>query len=167
MKDMGKTAIIYGSSSGITEEVANRIASQMGVEKEDLYNVTNIKADTVAKYDLLLLGSSTDGYGELQEDWYDGVKVLKKSDLTGKKIALFGTGDSSSFSDSFCGALGELYKELESSGAIFIGQVDSAEYTFDDSDALINGQFIGLAIDEMNEPEKTDDRITRWIESIQ
>lgn len=164
---MEKTAIIYGSSSGITEEVANRIASQMGIAKEDVYNVTNISTETVSKYDLLLLGSSTDGYGELQEDWYDGVKVLKKTDLSGKKIALFGTGDSSTFSDSFCGALGELYKELESSGANFIGQVDSAEYSFDDSEALINGQFIGLAIDEMNEPEKTDDRITRWIESIQ
>ncbi len=163
---MEKTAIIYGSSSGITEEIANRIASQMGIGKEDLYNVTNITAETVSKYDRLLLGTSTDGYGELQEDWYDGVKVLKKSDLAGKKIALFGTGDSSAFSDSFCGALGELYKELESSGAIFIGQVDSAEYTFDESQALINGQFIGLAIDEMNEPEKTDDRITRWIGSI-
>ena len=28
--------------------------------------------------------------GELQDDWYDGIDVLKSADLSGKTVALFG-----------------------------------------------------------------------------
>lgn len=163
---MGKIAIIYGSTTGTTEDIAGRIAAQMNIAKEDVHEVSKITSELVAQYDMLLLGCSTWGSGDLQDDWYDGLDTLKQSDLSGKKIALFGSGDSSSYSDTFCSALGVIYEDLKSSGATFVGQVDASEYTFDSSDAVVDGQFIGLAIDEENEPDKTDDRINRWIESI-
>jgi flavodoxin I len=47
-----------------------------------------------------------------------------------------------------------------------IGGVSTDDYTFDDSDAVIDGQFVGLALDNVNEEEKTDSRIDAWIESI-
>ena len=59
-----------------------------------------------------------------------------------------------------------IYEGLKSSGATFVGQVDPSEYTFDSSEAVVDGQFIGLPIDEENEPNKTDDRISRWIASL-
>ena len=34
----------------------------------------------------LILGTSTWGAGELQDDWYDGLKVLQGADLSGKTI---------------------------------------------------------------------------------
>ena len=99
---MGKTAIIYGSTTGTTEDIAGRIASKLNIAQGDIYEISKVTADTVAGYDTLLLGSSTWGSGDLQDDWYDGIETLKGADLAGKKIALFGCGDSSSYSDTFC-----------------------------------------------------------------
>ena len=106
---MGKTAIIYGSTTGTTEDIAGRIASKLNIAQGDIYEISKVTADTVAGYDTLLLGSSTWGSGDLQDDWYDGIETLKGADLAGKKIALFGCGDSSSYSDTFCSALGTIY----------------------------------------------------------
>ena len=163
---MGKTAIIYGSTTGTTEDIAGRIASKLNIAQGDIYEISNVTADTVAGYDTLLLGSSTWGSGDLQDDWYDGIETLKGADLAGKKIALFGCGDSSSYSDTFCSALGTIYNDLKDSGATFVGSVDPSDYTFDGSDAVVDGQFVGLPIDEVNESDKTDERISNWVASL-
>ena len=163
---MGKTAIIYGSTTGTTEDIAGRIASKLNIAQGDIYEISKVTADTVAGYDTLLLGSSTWGSGDLQDDWYDGIETLKGADLAGKKIALFGCGDSSSYSDTFCSALGTIYNDLTDSGATFVGSVDPSDYTFDGSDAVVDGQFIGLPIDEVNESDKTDERISNWVASL-
>lgn len=163
---MGKTAIIYGSTTGTTEDIAGRIASKLNIAQGDIYEISKVTADTVAGYDTLLLGSSTWGSGDLQDDWYDGIETLKGADLAGKKIALFGCGDSSSYSDTFCSALGTIYNDLKDSGATFVGSVDPSDYTFDGSDAVVDGQFVGLPIDEVNESDKTDERISNWIASL-
>ena len=160
---MGKTAIIYGSTTGTTEDIAGRIASKLNIAQGDIYEISKVTADTVAGYDTLLLGSSTWGSGDLQDDWYDGIETLKGADLAGKKIALFGCGDSSSYSDTFCSALGTIYNDLKDSGATFVGSVDPSDYTFDGSDAVVDGQFVGLPIDEVNESDKTDERISNWV----
>ena len=39
-------------------------------------------------------------------------------------------------------------------------------YTFDDSEAVIDGKFIGLPLDDINEDDKTDTRIDAWIAAI-
>ena len=163
---MGKTAIIYGSTTGTTEDIAGRIASKLNIAQGDIYEISKVTADTVAGYDTLLLGSSTWGSGDLQDDWYDGIETLKGADLAGKKIALFGCGDSSSYSDTFCSALGTIYNDLKDSGATFVGSVDPSDYTFDSSDAVVDGQFVGLPIDEVNESDKTDERISNWVASL-
>lgn len=163
---MGKTTIIYGSTTGTTEDIAGRIASKLNIAQGDIYEISKVTADTVAGYDTLLLGSSTWGSGDLQDDWYDGIETLKGADLAGKKIALFGCGDSSSYSDTFCSALGTIYNDLKDSGATFVGSVDPSDYTFDGSDAVVDGQFVGLPIDEVNESDKTDERISNWVASL-
>ena len=163
---MGKTAIIYGSTTGTTEDIAGRIASKLNIAQGDIYEISKVTADTVAGYATLLLGSSTWGSGDLQDDWYDGIETLKGADLAGKKIALFGCGDSSSYSDTFCSALGTIYNDLKDSGATFVGSVDPSDYTFDGSDAVVDGQFVGLPIDEVNESDKTDERISNWVASL-
>ena len=163
---MGKTAIIYGSTTGTTEDIAGRIASKLNIAQGDIYEISKVTADTVAGYDTLLLGSSTWGSGDLQDDWYDGIETLKGADLAGKKIALFGCGDSSSYSDTFCSALGTIYNDLKDSGATFVGSVDPSDYTFDGSDAVVDGQLVGLPIDEVNESDKTDERISNWVASL-
>ena len=120
----------------------------------------------VESYDALVLGSSTWGSGDLQDDWYDGIKVFKEADLSGKKIALFGLGDSSSFSDTFCDAIGLIYKDLQGKGAEFVGSVSTDGYTFDSSVSVEGDKFVGLPLDEVNESFKTDERIDAWVGSL-
>jgi len=160
---MKQTIVIYGSSTGTCQEIAEQIAGKLGVEAKDVASLT---ADDVAANDNLLLGSSTWGAGELQDDWYDGLATLKGANLAGKTIALFGCGDCESYSDTFCGVLGEIYEGLKDTGATFVGQVSTDGYTFDDSSAVVDGQFVGLALDNINEDDKTEERIDAWLETI-
>ena len=125
-----------------------------------------LDAGVVDSYDNLIIGTSTWGAGELQDDWYDGLKLLQGANLSGKTIAIFGCGDCESYGDTFVSAMGELYNGLKGSGAAFIGRVPTAGYDFSDSEAVVDGEFVGLALDDVNEEDKTDERIDAWIESI-
>ena len=58
------------------------------------------------------------------------------------------------------------YNGIKNSGAKFIGAVETDGYTFDDSEAVIDGKFIGLPLDDINEDDKTDTRIEAWIAAI-
>ena len=156
--------IIYGSTTGTTESVANMIAEKLNVA--DVYDVNSMDAEVIANHDVLILGTSTWGDGELQDDWYEGVNVLKAADLAGKKVALFGCGDSESYCDTFCDGMGCLYEELQGTGCEFIGSSDPADYSFSSSKAVVDGKFVGLAIDDMNESDKTEDRINAWAEGL-
>ena len=160
---MKKTIVVFGSSTGTCEAIAEKIAQKLGCEVMDVQNLT---VEVVESHENLILGTSTWGAGELQDDWYDGLKVLQGADLSGKTIALFGCGDCESYSDTFVGGIGELYNAIKASGARFVGAVDTDGYTFDDSEAVIDGKFIGLPLDDVNEDDKTDTRIDAWIAEI-
>lgn len=160
---MAKTIVVYGSTTGTCENIANTIGEKLGA---DVINVTDLTADQIADADLLVVGTSTWGAGELQDDWYDGVTLLKGADLSGKRVAVFGCGDSAGYSDTFCGAMKELYDAAKGAGATMIGEVSTDGYTFDDSDSVVDGKFVGLALDDVNEDDKTEERIDAWIPTI-
>ena len=74
-----KIGIFYGSTTGTTAEVAGKIAKVMGVESADVHNVAETAPSRLGDYDLNLVGSSTWGSGEVQDDmasFLDGVKAL-------------------------------------------------------------------------------------------
>lgn len=163
MKSIG---IFYGSSTGTTEGVAKRIAEKLGVADSDIHDVAGTAVNEVAPYEVLLLGSSTWGCGDLQDDWEGFLDGLKGQDLKGKLVGLFGCGDSASFGDTFCNAMGTIYEGLQGTGCTFIGSMDASGYSFDDSTACQEGMLVGLALDEMNEDDQTEGRMDQWIESL-
>ena len=160
---MKKTIVVFGSSTGTCEGIAGDIAAKLGAEA---VNVSDLTADVIAENENLILGTSTWGAGEVQDDWYDGLNTLKAADLSGKTVALFGCGDSASYSDTFCGGMAEIYNAVKQAGANVVGAVDASEYSYDDSEAVIDGQFVGLALDNDNEESKTAVRIDAWIAAI-
>jgi flavodoxin I len=164
---MKKTGIFYGSTTGTTESVARLIADKLGIAPADVHEVTQLDTALAESYDALILGTSTWGDGELQDDWYDGLKVLQGAHLSGKTVALFGCGDSESYSDTFCDAMGLLYEGLKDSGCTFVGAVDDSGYTFSASVAANDGKFVGLALDDVNESDRTDDRVSAWAAQLQ
>lgn len=156
------TGIIFGSSMGNTEEAANLIASNLGID--NVLNVADTDAKTINSFDKLIIGSSTWGSGDLQDDW--DVFDFDSLDVSGKTVALFGLGDSSSYSDTYCDAMGIIYDKLVQKGANIIGQVSTDGYSFDESRSLRDGKFVGLALDADNESDQTEERIKKWTESI-
>ncbi len=163
---MNKIGVFYGSTTGTTEEIANRIAEKLGIDKKDVHDVGRFKKESMSGYEVLLLGSSTWGDGELQDDWYDAVEIIKKEDLSHKFVALFGCGDCESYPDTFCDAIGILYEELKDTGCTFCGSVDTKNYDFNQSLAVVNGRFVGLPIDESNDSSQTEARINQWVNSV-
>lgn len=164
---MKKTGIFYGSTTGTTELVARLIADKLGIAPADVHEVTQLDTALAESYEALILGTSTWGDGELQDDWYDGLKVLQGAHLSGKIVALFGCGDSESYSDTFCDAMGLLYEGLKDSGCTFVGAVDDSGYTYSASVAAADGLFVGLALDDVNESDRTDDRVSAWAAQLQ
>ena len=160
---MKKTVVVYGSSTGVCENIANIIGEKLGAE---VINVSDFSNDTVSNYDNLILGTSTWGAGELQDDWYDGLNVLKEADLSGKTVALFGCGDSQSYSDTFCDSLATIKEQMAGTGCTFVGEVTPKDYSYDETRCEQNGKLIGLLADEVNESDMTDERIEEWIAAL-
>ena len=66
--------------------------------------------------------------------------------FAGKKVAVFGLGDSVGFADTFCVAAETLAAAARDAGATLVGDV--------------------LKLDESNEPNKTDGRIAEWVAKV-
>jgi len=160
---MKKIGIFYGSATGTTADVAQRLAVLLGVAPADVFDVGRTAPSQVGAYDVLVFGSSTWGDGELEDDWYDFVAGVEELDLSGKKIALFGCGDET-MEDTFCSAVGDLYERLQGTGADFIAPYDTIGYKFRNSKAkpADSLEAVGLLLDEVNHPELTAPRLAGW-----
>lgn len=69
-------------------------------------------------------------------------------------------------SDTFCGAVGEIYNRLQKTGARFIGYFNAEGYDFDESPAFIDGVYVGLLLDNVNKEELTEDRMKEWVAKV-
>ena len=162
---MNKIAILYGSSGGNTESIANRI-KDLFEGNADVFNVESVSVEAVQPYQYLILGTSTTGIGDLQDDWEGFLPTFSsRMDFTDKTIAIFGLGDRASFSDSFAEYIYFLYVELKDKVKI-VGEIPDEGYTYDDSLAVEDGKWLGLAIDEDNEYDDTEERLNKWVEQL-
>jgi flavodoxin I len=91
------TLIVYTSMTGTTEMVANKIANELSEsgEKVVVKEAFLTEASELLLYNRILIGSYTWGDGELPDEGIDFYEDVKNLDLTGKKGAVFGCGDSS------------------------------------------------------------------------
>ena len=157
-------AIFYATSTGNTEEVANKIH-----EKLDGFELIDISSDGVEKMkdcESIVIGVSTWGEGELQDDWEDCFDDIQNIDFSDKKVALFGLGDQESYGHEFADALGIMYETLNDNNAQIIGKTSTEGYEYEYSKAEVNGEFVGLVIDEDNQAQLTDERVENWCNKI-
>ncbi|MFI4875467.1 MAG: flavodoxin [Blastopirellula sp. JB062] len=159
--------IFYGSTTGNTEMAAHKIAEELGGLSSHLGDVSQTKPEELTQYDVLLLGVSTWNIGDMQDDWYDFLKKFGDLDLSGKKVGLFAMGDACGYPDNFLDAMGELWEALQKRGAELVGIWPTDGYEFDESRAMHDDDhFVGLGLDEDNEPDLTEDRIRRWLVQV-
>ena len=121
---MDKVAVIYGSSTGNTEMAAKWVREALSADgvKVDILNAADINAASVAQYDLIVCGSSTWGQGEIQDDFLGIYDELTTDILNGKRVAVFGCGDSDLFPDNFCQAVDMISGKAKECGAEIIGE---------------------------------------------
>ncbi len=154
--------IFVGSDNGTTTDVCERLAGKLG--GAELIDVANASPEDIAKFDRIILASSTWGDGDLQSDWESYAESLENTDFSGKTVALLALGDADSYSDTFCDALYHLKNVAK--GAKIVGETSTDGYEFDSSKGVENGKFIGLAIDEANADDKTEDRLNAWVSQL-
>jgi len=162
-----KIGVFYATTSGHTKFVAEKIAGALNVD--EAFDIGAVDSSTLANYDTLILGSPTwNTNADTQRSgtpWdvilYDEVKG--KMDFSGKKVAFFGCGDSQCYNDYFCDAMGELHDIFAATGANVIGKVPVSEaIECMESKAIKGDMWVGLATDEDNHDDTTDERVAAW-----
>lgn len=159
---MEKIGLFYGSDSGNTQKVAEKIAQKL--QNVEIFDVAKANKEELKGFKNLILATPTYGSGDIQGDWEDFLSSLKEEDFDGKVVALVGLGDQDTYSDTFCNGLYEIYKLLKN--AKIIGQTSTKGYEYEDSDSVVDGKFVGLILDEDNQEDLTEQRIQEWCEEI-
>lgn len=120
--------IAYASMTGNTEEIAELIAEgvrQAGHEAE-LKAAYDCSAQELLSYDGFLLGVYTWGDGEVPDEFLDFYEELDELDLSGKKTAIFGSGDTSY--TLFCGAVDLVETKVKERGAAIVQESLKIEF---------------------------------------
>lgn len=165
---MAEIGLFYGSDEGNTEVVAQRIQARFGEDVCDVFDVADVTQLDFANYTKIILGIPTWDFGQIQSDWEEFWDDVSEIDFSEKKVALFGLGDQFGYGDFFLDALGMLHDVVKSKGAQIVGYWSAEGYEFDASKALLKEQnvFVGLGVDEDQQPELTADRLNQWCSQV-
>lgn len=162
---MKKIGVFYGTTTGITTGIVDEVEFYLRKDEHEVYNVAD-GIDELPNYENLILITPTYGVGELQVHWAKVADKLKTIDFTGKKVGLIGLGNQFAFGESFIGAIKILYDIVVKNGGEVIGFTSTDGYMFQESEAVVDGKFVGLAIDEGNQGDYTPERIENWLNEI-
>lgn len=172
---MAKIGIFFGTDTGNTRKIAKQIQRKYGDElMSKPLNVNRTEIEDFMSYDYLVLGTPTLGDGLLPglssdaqaESWEEFLPKLEDQDFTGKTIAIYGLGDQVTYPMEFINAVFFLYEFFEERGATLVGTWPTEGYGFEDSLAVVDDHFLGLALDQDNESMLTDERVAGWLASI-
>jgi flavodoxin I len=162
---MKRIGVIYRSVTGNTQYAAEALRRELG-ENVVLADVNDVDGLNLDDFDLVILGTPTWNIGEIIE-WNKFFEKLDRADKNKIKFALFGLGDQLEHGDQFLNGMGALYDRLHSKGVTIIGQWPTDGYSYDDSLAVVEGKFVGLALDQDNQSDQTPPRIHNWVSQLQ
>ena len=63
-----KIGLFFGTTTGVTESVAETIKEMLGEDVVDLYDISEAQTEDFAEYEYLIIGCSTWNLGEMQSD---------------------------------------------------------------------------------------------------
>jgi flavodoxin I len=165
---MAKIGLFYGTQTSNTQTAAELIQKEFGGDSVvTLQDISQTEPSDFADYQYIIIACPTWNVGELQSDWesfYDD--QLDNIDFSGKKVAYFGEGDQNDYPDTFQDAMGILEEKISELGGETVGYWSTEGYEFSDSKALRDGKFVGLALDEDNQSELTEERIKTWVAQL-
>lgn len=140
---MSKILVLYASTTGNTELMADAIADYLLSKQHDVtiktFDFDPIYVEELANYVAIIIGTHTWDDGELPyevEDFYD---ELEDVNIKNKFFAVFGSADS--FYDTYGGAIDLLGDRIEELGGTLFEERLKADLTPDDNDILSCKQF--------------------------
>ena len=161
------TGLIFGTDTGNTEEIGDKIASVLAEHAcpVEMINVADASPEAIEIFDFIIMGIPTWDFGGIQQDWEDFEEQILATKLSGKIVALYGLGDQRGYGDYFIDAVGWLHERVLKAGATVIGAWPTEGYDFEASRAANQDKslFCGLAIDEDQQIELTDQRVAAWV----
>ncbi|KAG7369494.1 flavodoxin [Nitzschia inconspicua] len=166
---LNSIGLYYSTSTGNTETVAGYISTAVGVEAEEIGNVSG---DEIMQHEAIIVGAPTWHTGADEQrsgtEWDQWLySTLPKLDMTGKKVAIFGVGDQESYGDNFCDAAGELFDLFQARGAeMKYGHTSQEGYNHNESKAVRGDKFCGLMCDEDNQYDLSEDRVKNWVSQL-
>jgi flavodoxin I len=165
---MAKIGLFYGTQTGNTQTIAELIQKALGGNSVvDLYDIADADSSDFEEYECIIIGCPTWNIGELQSDWEGFYNDdLNSINFNGKKVAYFGVGDQVGYADNFQDAIGILEGKIAAAGGTTVGYWSTDGYDFNESKALRDGKFVGLAIDEDNQSDLTDSRVKSWVAQL-
>lgn len=166
---MNEIGLFYGSTDGHTAEIAECIQSEFaatGLATVALFDVAEFYLDEMCSFERLILGIPTWNTGQLQRDWEAVFEEFDTVDLTGKTVALFGLGDQIGYTNTFVDALFFIAEKVKERGAQVVGSWPTIGYDYTQSWAAVEDHFIGLVLDEENQPQITELRVRVWVQQL-
>jgi len=164
---MAKIGLFFGTQTGNTEAAAQRIQKEFGGEAVvALHDMAEVEDGDFDNYQYIIIGCPTWNIGELQADWEGYFDELDNIDFSGKKVAYFAPGDQKDYADNFLDAIGILEEKISGQNGTTVGYWPTDGYDFNESKALRDGKFVGLALDDDNQSELTEKRIKTWVAQI-
>ncbi len=170
---MKKIALLYSPKGGSVEHVST-VFKEICKEELSVLPIADFDVKKMNDYQSIILGCSTvgaDSWGGASQtnDWEAFFHTIESENVSikDKVFAIYGLGNQVMYPDHFVDAIIELKQQLEKQGAKVIGECSPEGYEdFSESRSFIDGKFVGLPIDEDNEPELTEERVKNWLDSI-
>lgn len=163
---MPRVAIVYGSTTGNTYDVSEKLQKEWGGSDCELVNVTEATPRLFEEYDYFIFGVSTWGAGDLQDDWEEFFPTFNEVDLSGKTVAIMGLGDQENYPDQYADCVALLHDKVIERGGRVVGYTAPEGYTYTTSRAERDGKLLGLLLDEDNQASQTDSRIRNWVAGL-
>lgn len=169
-----KIGIFFSSETGRTGLVAQYMAKSLGGVAASPVNIVDATPAAFLAHDALILGSPTHGsglpdgpaFGVCPAPWQTFLAQISGADLSGKVAAIYGVGDQKHYPGAFVNAIAVIQGALLAGGARVVGRWPTAGYDFTASKAVDRGQFVGLALDQVNQPGLTGQRVESWLAQI-
>lgn len=162
--------IFYSPAGGSVHRVAKMLKKKIGIDRVDMFCVSDIQPDKLLDYKNLLLVSSTLGRStwerEQRDRWAKFFPGMRKISLKNHLVALVGLGDHITYPKNFVDGMGYMAELITNLGGTLVGKTSTDGYEYEDSAAIENDLFMGLPLDEDFESEKTESRIDKWLKNV-
>lgn len=156
----------YASLAGKTKRVALRVAELLDLPAGAVISLRTATLDQLAAHDTWCFCIPTYGMGDLDHHTKRFLALCTATTFSAIRVYAIVLGDQQYHGKTFAGALARFQHEIVQHGGRLTGAWPATGYTFEASPSVdAHGNFPGLVLDEVNQPEQTETRIVRWLQA--